>query len=65
MGWETRGGHSYYYRKERQGHRVVSTTTGAGRLQRSSPSWMRLTASGASRNALRRKSRCTIRKSRG
>jgi hypothetical protein len=32
MGWETRGGHSYYYRKERQGRRVISTYCGRGEV---------------------------------
>ncbi len=30
MGMETRGNHRYYYRKERQGTRVVSTYLGNG-----------------------------------
>jgi hypothetical protein len=34
MGWETRAGHRYYYRKERQGRRVVSTYCGRGELAR-------------------------------
>jgi hypothetical protein len=32
MGWETRRGHTYYYRKERQGCRVVSTYCGCGEI---------------------------------
>jgi hypothetical protein len=32
MGWETRGGHIYYYRKERQGRRVISTYCGRGEI---------------------------------
>jgi hypothetical protein len=32
MGWERRGGRSYYYRKERVGGRVVSRYIGAGSL---------------------------------
>jgi hypothetical protein len=32
MGWETRGAHSYYYRKQRQGRRVVSTYCGRSEL---------------------------------
>jgi hypothetical protein len=31
-GWEERRGHTYYYRKERQGRRVVSTYCGRGEL---------------------------------
>ncbi len=30
MGWETRGGKSYYYRKERDGRRVRSVYLGSG-----------------------------------
>ena len=30
MGWEQRGGRSYYYRKERRGSRVRSIYVGAG-----------------------------------
>jgi hypothetical protein len=32
MGWETRGGHTYYYRKERHGRRVVSTYCGRSEI---------------------------------
>jgi hypothetical protein len=32
MGWETRGGQSYYYRKQREGRRVVSTYCGRGEV---------------------------------
>ena len=32
MGWETRSGHTYYYRKARQGRRVVSTYCGRGEV---------------------------------
>jgi thioesterase domain-containing protein len=34
MGWEDRSGHSYYYRKERRGPRVVSRYVGAGQTAR-------------------------------
>lgn len=34
MGWETRGGRSYYYRKEREGARVRSVYVGAGVMGR-------------------------------
>lgn len=30
MGWEQRGNQSYYYRKMRQGHRVISEYIGTG-----------------------------------
>lgn len=30
MGWERRGRHTYYYRKRREGKRVVSEYAGAG-----------------------------------
>ena len=30
MGWEIRGGKRYYYRKQREGGRVVSVYLGAG-----------------------------------
>jgi hypothetical protein len=30
MGWETRRGNRYYYRKRREGRRVVSTYVGVG-----------------------------------
>jgi len=32
MGWETRGGRSYYYRKERSGGRVRSVYVGGGQI---------------------------------
>ena len=32
MGWEKRGNHSYYYRKERHGSRVKSTYVGRGEM---------------------------------
>lgn len=32
MGWETRGGQSYFYRKRRDGGRVTSEYVGAGAL---------------------------------
>jgi len=32
MGWETRNGNRYYYRKRRQGGRVVSEYVGSGDL---------------------------------
>jgi hypothetical protein len=32
MGWEQRGAHQYYYRKERQGSRVKSTYVGRGEI---------------------------------
>jgi hypothetical protein len=32
MGWETRGGHTYYYRKQREGRRVISTYCGRGEI---------------------------------
>jgi hypothetical protein len=32
MGWEERRGHIYYYRKERQGRRVISNYCGRGEL---------------------------------
>jgi hypothetical protein len=34
MGWENRKGKRYYYQKERQGNRVVSTYFGAGETAR-------------------------------
>lgn len=34
MGWEQRGNHSYYYRKERDGSRVKSIYVGRGELAR-------------------------------
>jgi len=30
MAWETRGGHSYYYRKKRMGNKVLSEYVGKG-----------------------------------
>ncbi|MBA3355095.1 MAG: hypothetical protein H0U18_03985 [Pyrinomonadaceae bacterium] len=32
MGWEKRGAHSYYYRKEREGSRVKSVYVGRGEI---------------------------------
>jgi hypothetical protein len=32
MGWEQRGNHSYYYRKEREGSRVKSVYVGRGEI---------------------------------
>ena len=32
MGWERRGNHEYYYRKEREGSRVKSTYVGRGEM---------------------------------
>lgn len=32
MGWEKRGGHQYYYRKERDGSRVRSVYVGRGEI---------------------------------
>ena len=32
MGWEKRGGHSYYYRKEREGSSVKSVYLGRGEI---------------------------------
>ena len=32
MGWEQRGAHKYYYRKERQGSRVKSVNVGRGEI---------------------------------
>ena len=32
MGWEERGGRSYYYRKRREGRRVFSEYVGSGEL---------------------------------
>jgi len=32
MGWEQRGTHQYYYRKEREGSRVKSTYVGRGEI---------------------------------
>jgi hypothetical protein len=32
MGWERRGNHDYYYRKERDGSRVKSTYVGRGEM---------------------------------
>jgi hypothetical protein len=32
MGWERRGNHQYYYRKERDGSRVKSTYVGRGEM---------------------------------
>jgi len=32
MGWEKRGNHSYYYRKEREGPRVKSVYVGRGEI---------------------------------
>lgn len=32
MGWETRGNHEYYYRKQRDGSRVKSTYVGRGEM---------------------------------
>ena len=32
MGWEERRGHTYYYRKERQGRHVISTYCGRGEI---------------------------------
>jgi hypothetical protein len=32
MGWEQRSGNRYYYRKQRQGRRVVSTYHGRGKI---------------------------------
>jgi len=32
MGWEKRGSHEYYYRKERDGTRVKSTYVGRGEI---------------------------------
>lgn len=32
MGWERRGNHEYYYRKERQGSSVKSTYVGRGEI---------------------------------
>jgi hypothetical protein len=32
MGWEQRGNHSYYYRKERKGSRVKSVYVGRGEI---------------------------------
>lgn len=32
MGWETRGGREYYYRKEREGSRVRSVYVGGGEM---------------------------------
>lgn len=32
MGWERRGNHEYYYRKEREGSRVKSTYVGRGEV---------------------------------
>ena len=32
MGWEQRGNHSYYYRKERNGSRVKSVYVGRGEI---------------------------------
>ena len=32
MGWERRGNHEYYYRKERDGSRVNSTYVGRGEM---------------------------------
>jgi len=32
MGWEKRGGHSYYYRKEREGSSVKSVYVGRGEI---------------------------------
>jgi hypothetical protein len=32
MGWEQRGNHSYYYRKEREGPRVKSVYVGRGEI---------------------------------
>jgi hypothetical protein len=32
MGWELRGNHSYYYRKEREGSRVKSVYVGRGEI---------------------------------
>ena len=34
MGWETRGGREYYYRKERDGQRVRSVYIGTGETAR-------------------------------
>src|SRR4051812_44563010 len=34
MGWETRGGREYYYRKEREGSRVRSVYVGGGETAR-------------------------------
>ncbi len=34
MGWETRGGNRYYYRKERDGSRVRSVYVGSGEVAR-------------------------------
>jgi hypothetical protein len=34
MGWETRGGRAYYYRKERDGSRVRSVYVGGGETAR-------------------------------
>ena len=34
MGWEQRGKHSYYYRKEREGSRVKSVYVGRGDIAR-------------------------------
>lgn len=34
MGWEQRGNHSYYYRKERDGSRVKSVYVGRGEIAR-------------------------------
>jgi hypothetical protein len=49
MGWERRGNHSYYYRKEREGLRVKSVYLGRGeiaqmvsQIQESSPLLERL-----------------------
>ena len=32
MGWEQRGNHSYYYKKEREGSRVTSVYVGRGEV---------------------------------